>query len=181
MEFLVEAQVTQPATRVVRALMDELDDVTPFMKSVDDVTSLERSEPDTGGVHIIRRWQGSPTTSPAVLRPFLTRESLAWIDDALWFPDHYKVEWKVTSNMSRLYTCGGTNYFEPHPEKPDEWTRVRLTGSVEVHGDKFPGVPAFVGRKVAPKLEKFIIQKLKPNFQDLASGLQRYLDNVAHQ
>ena len=179
MEFLVEAQVTRPADRVVHALMDELDDVTRYMKSVDDVSSIERKEVEDGGVHIIRRWQGSSMTSPAVLRPFLTRESLAWIDDALWFPKNYKVEWKVTSNMSRLYTCSGTNYFEPHPDRPKEWTRVRLTGSVQVHGDKFPGVPAFLGRKLAPKVEQFVIQRLKPNFQDLASGLQRYLDGVA--
>ena len=176
MDFVVEARVTEHADKVVRALMDELDNVTPLMNSVDEVKTLERGEPDGGGTRIVRRWQGSPTTSPAVLRPFLTRESLAWVDDALWFPKQYKVEWSVTSNMSRLYTCGGTNYFEPHPERPDEWTRVRLTGTVTVHGDKFPGVPAFVGRKVAPKLESFIIRKLEPNFRDLASGIQRYLD-----
>ena len=179
MDFVVEAHVTRPATRVVRALMDELDDVTRFMKSVDEVTSLRREESDEGGVHIVRRWQGSPTTSPAVLRPFLTRESLAWIDDALWLPAEYKVRWSVTSNMSRLYTCGGTNYFEPHPDEPEKWTRVRLTGSVQVHGDRFPGVPRFLGNKLAPTLEKFIIQKLEPNFQDLAHGLQRYLDDAA--
>ena len=178
MDFIVEAQVPRPAVRVVRALMDELDDVTRFMKSVDDVSSLRRDELEDGGVHIVRRWQGSPTTSPAVLRPFLTRESLAWIDDAIWYPEEFKVRWTVTSNMSRLYTCGGTNYFEPHPDEPEKWTRVRLTGSVQVHGDKFPGVPSFLGRKLAPKLEAFIIQKLEPNFKDLALGLQRYLEEA---
>ena len=46
MDFVVEAHVTRPATRVVRALMDELDDVTRFMKSVDEVSALRREESD---------------------------------------------------------------------------------------------------------------------------------------
>ena len=178
MEFLVEASVTRPAKRVLRVLMNELEGVTPYMKSVDEVTAMERHEHADGRIHIVRRWQGASATSPAPLRPFLTRESLAWIDDAMWQPGAYKVDWQVTSNMSRLYACSGTNYFEPHPERPEDWTRVRLTGDVRVHGDRFPGVPAFLGKRLAPKVEQFIIQRLKPNFQDLTSGLQRYLDGT---
>jgi hypothetical protein len=179
MDFLVETHLTQPAERVVRAFMDELERVTPYMKSVDDVHTVERDQGEGDAQRIIRKWQGSAMSSPAVLRPFLTKESLSWLDDALWFPSEYRVEWNVTSSMSRLYTCGGTNYFEPHPEHPDEWTRVRLTGKIQIHPDKFPGVPTFLARKLAPALERFIVKKFEPNFRDLAAGLQRYFDDGA--
>jgi hypothetical protein len=179
MDFLVETHLTQPAGRVVRAFMEELECVTPYMKSVDAVKTVERQDTERGSQRIIRKWQGSAMSSPAVLRPFLTKESLSWVDDALWFPDEYRVEWHVTSSMSRLYSCGGINYFEPHPENPEAWTKVRLTGKIEIHADKFPGIPTFLARKIAPSLERFIVRKFEPNFRDLAAGLQRYLDDGA--
>lgn len=176
MKFLVEITLKQPAQHIVRVMMDELDHVTPYMDSVDAVSTLERSDLPDGSTRILRKWQGSTSTSPAVIRPFLTQETLCWLDDARWFPEEYRVEWNVSSNMSKLYACGGINYFEPHPDNKEEWTRARLTGEISVRGDALPGVPTFIGRKVAPTVERFIIRRFEPNFRDLAAGLQRYFN-----
>lgn len=180
MDFFVEETVTHPAERVVRVLLDELESVIPYMESIDDIQTVERDELEDGTIRILRNWQGSAKTSPALIRPFLNKETLRWLDDAHWFPSEFRVEWKVTSKMSKLFTCGGINYFEPHPERPDEWTRARLTGTLTVLGDKLPGVPTFLGRKFAPAVERFVVRRFKPNFSDLAVGLQRYCDVDKH-
>jgi hypothetical protein len=94
----------------------------------------------------------------------------------MWTPSEYKVDWTLTTNLSKFYDCSGTNYFEPHPKEPESATRIRITGQLEVHADKLPAVPSFLASRLKPQVEKFVIDLLAPNLTETAEGLQAYLD-----
>ncbi|MEZ4269537.1 MAG: hypothetical protein R3F39_24520 [Myxococcota bacterium] len=57
-----------------------------------------------------------------------------------------------------------------------ETTLVRISGDLEIFADKLPGVPSFIGKRIAPQVEKFVVNMITPNLVELAPGLQGYLD-----
>jgi hypothetical protein len=181
MDFDLHGHITHPAALVLATMIERMESIVPFLENVEGIETLDRRELPGGRIHIVRRWQGASTAVPLPLRPFLSRELFAWIDTAIWTPTAHKVEWThsmAVSHVAKLYDCTGVNYFEPAPSAPDVATRVRLTGSLRVHGDAVPGVPAFVARRLVPEVERFVIGMIKPNLGSLTKGLQRYLDEV---
>jgi hypothetical protein len=179
MEFNATATVGHPPEVVLETMIERMEEIVPFLPNVASITTLSTAKRRGGAIAIERRWEGSLDGVPAALRRFVSPQWAAWIDSALWTPAQYKVEWKHTAAVQRianLYACGGTNYFEPAPRNPTRITRVRITGELNVYPDALPGVPSLLGRRLAPQLETFIVNLLTPNLTDLASGLQRYLD-----
>lgn len=177
MQFAKESRISHPAKLVLDTMIERLEEVAAFMPSVESIErrSLERRE--DGTIHVVRIWQGTADAAPKAVRPFLSREALRWTDEAVWTPADHKVDWKISTSMSGLYTCGGTNYFEPHPEAPETDTRLRVTGALQVYPDKLPGVPGFLGKRLAPQIEKFVVNLLTPNVMQVATGLQGFLDD----
>ena len=173
--FAIEERVEFPADEVLIVMMDQLPEMVPYLPSVDEIETLERKELEDGIVYLSYRWQGNSSAAPRVIRPFMTKASMAWRDEARWTPEEYKVEWVVHSNLSKLYECSGVNYFQPDPDDPDHATRIRLTGDVLVYEDKMPGVPRFLGRKIAPLVERFVVKRITPNLRDTVVGLADYL------
>ncbi len=179
MHFDKEDHIAHPAPLVLATLLDRLEEVAPFLPSIECIETLEREDLADGRVRIVRRWQGADTGVPTALRPFLSRDLLAWYDTALWTPDEYKVDWSQATAaevVADLYRCSGTNRFEPAPESPTDTTRVAIAGELEVHSDQLPGVPSFLGRSIAPQIERFIVSLITPNLTELSTGLGRYLD-----
>jgi hypothetical protein len=179
MRFDVSNRVTHPASLVLDTMIERMEEIVPFLANVERIETCERRELGDGRLRIVRRWQGAASAAPSALRPFLSRDLFAWIDTAMWTPAEYKVEWTHTTAMSAvaaLYDCSGVNFFEPHPEVPAACTRVRVTGNLIVRAENFPGVPAFLGSRLAPQVERFIIGLITPNLESLAAGLQGYLD-----
>ncbi|MFC1707785.1 hypothetical protein ACFL59_13395 [Planctomycetota bacterium] len=170
--------VTRPPALILETMIERMEQIVPFLPSVESIETLETTRHDDGRVHILRKWQGTAESAPKAVRPFLSKEALAWLDDAWWTADEHKVDWNLSTSLSKLYTCGGTNYFEPSPDDPDGATIMRITGDLEVFPDKMPGIPKFLGRKLAPQVEKFVVKLLTPNLTDLAKGLQGYFDSL---
>jgi hypothetical protein len=175
MRFQKTSKVTHPAAVVLDVMMNRMHEVVPFMPSIESIDLKEREDLPDGRVRIIRHWQGAADVLPIALRPFVSKEALGWIDTAIWTPAAYKVDWTLTTKLSRFYDCSGTNYFEPHPKEPETATRIRITGTLEVHADRLPGVPSFIASRLKPQIEKFVVDMLAPNLTETASGLQRYL------
>jgi hypothetical protein len=169
------------ATAVVDAMIWHLEDLAAFMDNVSEIKTMSFEEVDgpVRKIRTVRHWQGTASSVPALLRPFVTKNSLAWIDHGLWTPSEYKVEWRIESPHSKYSSCTGVNIFAPHPEAPEAKTRCIIAGDFSVHGDKLPAVPSFLGLKMAPRLESLILGFMMPNFRQLAVGLSGYLKDKA--
>ena len=53
---------------------------------------------------------------------------------------------------------------------------MRVTGTLQVYPERLPGIPKFLGKRLAPQVEKFVVGLITPNLTDVAVGLQGYLD-----
>jgi hypothetical protein len=177
MHFDNETRVSHPASDVLETMVERMEDIVPFLETVDAIETLEREELPDGRIKIVRKWQGSESSAPPALAAFVTPEMLAWIDTAIWTPSEFLVDWTIATSMSKLYECGGRNRFGPDPDDPEGATLMRISGELTVYPDKLPGVPGFLARRLAPQIEKFVVNLLKPNLMDVAKGLQGYLDD----
>ncbi len=177
MEFDSETLVSHPAQAVLETMIDRMHDIVPFLDTVEAIEELSREDLGDGRLKIVRRWQGSESSAPPALAAFVTPEMLAWTDTAIWVPDEFYVDWSIATSMSDLYECGGRNSFGPAPSDPESSTLMRVQGTLTVYPDKVPGVPGFLARRLAPQVEKFVVNLLKPNLTDVANGLQGYLDD----
>ena len=100
---------------------------------------------------------------------------LAWRDVALWHDDPKRIEWTFeTSSFESLYRCSGTNYFDA---VSNDQTRIRLTGSIEIFPENMPGVPKLLARRIAPSIEKWLVNMVTPNFAKLPHAIQALLDS----
>lgn len=176
MNFNEQNTLSHPALTVLDTMIHKMEDIVPFLPSVESIETLEKGEESDGKIRVVRRWQGTSDSAPAAIRGFLSREHLAWIDTAIWTPAEWKVDWTLSTSMSKLYDCGGANYYEPEPADPEGSTRMRITGELVVYPERLPGIPKFLARKFAPQVEKFVINLITPNLTDVAKGLQGYLD-----
>lgn len=174
MKFEEVATCDYPAAAVLDAMIYKLEELVPFMDNVSEIKTQVFEERD-GKVHTQRHWQGTSSSVPALLRPFVTKNSLGWTDHAVWTPSEYKVEWRIESKHSKYSRCEGMNLFEPHPDFPETKTRCVIAGEFTVHGDRLPAVPKFLGLKMAPRLESLILGFMLPNFRQLSVGLSSYL------
>lgn len=179
MKFNKSNKVSHPATAVLDLMINRMEEIVPFLPNVEGIELREREELADGRIRIVRHWQGAASNVPSALRPFVSAEMLGWIDTALWSPSAYKVDWAMSTSLSAFYECSGTNYFEPYPKQEETATRVRVTGELTIFPDKLPGIPSFLGSRLAPQVEKFVVALLTPNMEDLAKGLQAYFDGKA--
>ena len=177
MEFDSESLVSHPAQAVLETMIERMEDIVPFLDTVEAIELMSREDLGDGRIRIVRRWQGSESSAPPALAAFVTPEMLSWVDTAIWVPEEFYVDWTIETSMSKLYECGGRNSFGPSPADPDAATLMRVKGSLTVYPDKVPGVPGFLARRLAPQVEKFVVNLLKPNLMDVAKGLQGYLDD----
>ncbi|HVM98456.1 MAG TPA: hypothetical protein VMT89_18825 [Candidatus Acidoferrales bacterium] len=179
MQFSSSQTLSHPAPLVLDTMIHNMEAIVPFLPNVESIATEKSEELSNRQIRIVRHWTGAIDAAPAIVRPFLPAEWLGWTDTAVWTPAEYKVEWTHTPTVTRLaslYDCNGTNYFEPDPTNPTKQTRIRIAGNLVVHPSVLPGVPRFLADRMAPQVEKFIINLVTPNLSDLVSGLQRYLD-----
>ena len=129
MHFEETSAVSHPASDVLETMIERMEEIVPFMPNVAKIETAERGILDDGRERIVRHWTGSVESVPSALQPFFSEELASWIDTALWTAEEYKVEWSLSTSFSKLYDCGGVNYFEPHPDD-DTKTRIRITGEL---------------------------------------------------
>lgn len=181
MHFEETSRVTQPASLILETMIENMQAIVPFLDNIESIDLQSREVLGDGRIKIVRRWQGMSDSVPSALRPFVSRELMGWIDTAFWTPAEYKVEWAqsmCSASVAKLYECSGINYFEPHPEDPEHDTRIRITGDLAVFPEQL-GIPSFLGRRLAPQVESFVVSLLTPNLMGLAKGLQGYFDKQA--
>ncbi|MCC6623403.1 MAG: hypothetical protein IT385_19240 [Deltaproteobacteria bacterium] len=175
MKFEDITSIDEPARASFDAMLWHLEELVPFMDNVAEIRTLKIEELPDGRVVTERRWQGTASSVPALIRPFVTKNSLAWMDYATWTPAEWKCEWRIENKHSKYSSCAGINLFEPHPEAPESRTRCVIAGDFSVYGDRLPAIPKFLGLKMAPKIESIILGFMLPNFRSCSAGIAEYL------
>jgi len=116
MNFQTEDTIAHPAETVLEIMIERIEAIVPYLPNIERIDTLEVKPLRNGRQRIIRRWQANRDQLPPALRPFISTDWLAWIDDAVWIPSEYKVDWSLSTKLGRLYDCFGTNYMEPDPK-----------------------------------------------------------------
>jgi hypothetical protein len=151
-------------------LRDQTPALAAIMPNVESVEELERRE-EPPLVHIYNRWQGSDKKFPKILRPFVSKDELAWFDRAAWDEMTLSCAWQLEGH---LFTCQGLTRLAPEGRSR---TRFHIRGDMRVKPENVPGVPLFLARRIQDPLERFIGNAVRPNLTKIAEAVQRYLDH----
>ena len=178
MNFQQEDTIAHPANLVLDVMIRDIEAIVPFLPNVERIDTLETQSLPDGRQRIIRRWEASSDNVPATLRPFISRDWLAWTDTAVWSPAEYKVDWTLSTKLGRLYDCSGTNSFEPDPKAPKKRTHIRINGNLTVYPPRIPGIPSLLTKRIGPTAERFIVDMLTRDLTSLAKGLDGYLSQA---
>lgn len=179
MDFTASTRIEHNADDIIALMMDRMEEIVPFLPSVDAIETLERETLPDGRVRIVRKWDGNSKGAPKVVRPFASKEVTSWHDIAVWTPSEYKIEWEFSNKYSRFYECSGLTWYRPHPEAPETATELLIEGKLTIEPTKLPGIPTFLGKRLAPQIEKFVVRMVKPNITNVADGLAGYFGQWA--
>ena len=101
---------------------------------------------------------------------------LSWVDRATWDKGRYRCDWNITlTALPEAVTAKGFNVFVDEGDV----TIVQMSGEFVIHPEKVPGVPAFMARRLAPTLEKFVVGLLQPNLKRSNQAVESYLEDNA--
>lgn len=172
MKLEADARIGFPREVVYRAYRDELPDLVPHLPNVRAITVEQRDEyREEGRTELVNVWEAKADI-PKLLSAFVKPEALAWTDRAKWMEPLWQCEWKIEPKVfSRNVNCYGTNTYR----EEGEFTVLQIRGQLEVDPSGIPGVPKMLAGKIAPAVEKFIVNLIKPNLLSVAEGLERYL------
>jgi len=178
MRFEATSQVGFPADVVVRTLIKRMDDLVDHMPNVADIETQVLEEQPDGRVKTVRAWQGTASSVPAVIRPFVTKNSLGWVDYSIWDLTNGTCDWYIENKHSRFSSCSGINSFIVDPDAPETRTILKVEGDFTVFGDKIPAMPRFLGKRMAPTIERIIVGFMMPNFTAMAVGADALLTEL---
>lgn len=174
MQFEYKEIITYPAEQVFPLLRDNTKGLVPHLPNVIDVKRILTEDLDNGNLRTIKEWSGTSASVPSVIRPFIAPDQLKWLDHAEWNSNENSVEWRFeTTTFTGLYTCGGKNYIR---DLGNGTCEVHIAGHLNVQGDKLPGVPRLLGRKLAPTIEKWVVGNVTPNIAAMPTACQLFLD-----
>lgn len=175
MKIHSESRVHHPVDRVYCAYRDRLPDIAAYIPDVREIRVISR-EDGPNGPKLHNEWIAAreiPKIAQSVLKP----EMLRWDDFAEWHDDEHYVAWTLRiPAFPENVRCAGRNTFIPDG---DQATRVVLSGDLQIHLDRFPGVPRFMAKRIAPKVEEFIVKLITPNLERVNQSLEQYLDDLA--
>lgn len=172
MKIHAESRVHHPLETVYLAYRDELPLMAPYIPDVREIVVSKR-EVSPGRVNLLNIWHADREV-PKVAQTFVKPEMLMWEDYAEWDDAARHANWTLVIPAFRNQVrCSGRNaMFADGPNA----TRVVLTGELEIEAHKVPGVPKLLARRMAPKIEAFIVSLVTPNLRRVNASLEQYLD-----
>ncbi|MBW1878298.1 MAG: hypothetical protein JRI25_24670 [Deltaproteobacteria bacterium] len=172
MQINSESHIRHSPQRVLEVYQDLLPEVAAYMPDIREIRVENRKDGD-GVVELQNVWSSDrdiPSYARAVLKP----EHLKWDDFVKWHREGLFGEWEIKTRVfTDAVTCSGRT--ELHDDGKGG-TRVTLTGHFNVDLQSVPGIPGFLGRRIAPKLEGFIVNLITPNLEKTNVAIGEYLD-----
>jgi len=171
MEIRSETRLHHPVQRVFEAYRDRMPEVAAFVPDIREIVVLKREE-DGDRVALHNEWV-SDRDVPKVASKIIKPEHLRWDDYATWTASDLRCEWviKMREFTDAVDCKGQTQLYED-----GDGTRVVLHGNLQIDLRDVPGVPGFLGKRLAPQIEKFIVSLITPNLERTNAAIGRFLD-----
>jgi len=175
MKFTLTDEIPFERAEVYATHRDKLMELVEYLPNVEEVV-VESREDDGDVVRMVNRWKGASSDVPKPLRPVIKPEMLTWIDRATWDESRHRCDWQITlTALPDAVTARGFNVFVDEGDV----TVVQMSGEFVIHPEGVPGVPAFMARRLAPTLEKFVVGLLQPNLKRSNQAVESYLEDQA--
>lgn len=175
-EFEVRKKLPYPLERVFAAYRDELETLPSYLPNIETIQITERRETEPGVVEQVARWQAVEKGNlPRLARPFVSPDILVWIDHATWHEAAHTCDWWFEfPALPAGITCQGHNWFEA---QGDAACLMVLTGRLTIDLAQIRGVPR-LARGLGPRIEKFVLGRVKPNLETTTGALEKLLADV---
>lgn len=171
MKIHSESRIQFPLARVYETYRDRLPEIAAFMPDIREIEVKSRA-PGPRGPRIHNIWRAS-TEIPSIAQGIVRPDMLCWDDHAEWDDAAHHVDWAlVIPAFQEQVRCRGRNaFFADGPQA----TRVVLSGDLDIHLSRIPGVPSLLAGRIAPQVEKFILKLVQPNLENVNRYLERFL------
>lgn len=172
MRFTLTDEIGFPRDVVYAAVRDRVEELVDQLPNIDRIEVLERRI--EGEVHhYVKRWTASASEVPALLRPAIKPEYLQWVDHATWDGAAYTTAWHHDLEFLRgALTARGLNRYIDEGDV----TLIELEGEFTIHPERLTFLPGPVARKIAPALERFVVELVKPNLRSTNQAIERWLE-----
>lgn len=172
MKIRSETRLHHSIDKVFEAYRDRMSEVAAFLPDIESIQVLSRVEED-GRVVLHNEWRGD-VEIPKVASKFLKPEHLRWDDYATWQTDTRSCSWRIETRVfNDGFSCSGTTKLT----EDGDGTRIVLDGDLKIQLQGVPGVPGFLGKRLAPQIEKFVVALIAPNLEKTNEAIGRYLDS----
>ncbi|RMF12335.1 MAG: hypothetical protein D6761_12965 [Candidatus Dadabacteria bacterium] len=173
MDFSFDAELDAPADAVFRTLQFDLSELIPLLPNIERVDLVASQENEQGLPYTLHHWFATPGMAPTLIRPFVTANMTQWLDHGTWNAAAGTIDWRFESpTMRDLYDCGGTHHVL---ERDAGRSTLRFSGTFAINAAAVPGVPTFLVRRVAPALEKFMLNMIVTNLRELPRAIATHL------
>ena len=172
MKINSESRINHPLDAVYVAYRDELPGIAGYIPDIKEIQVKSRAPSDTG-VSIHNLWIADRDL-PRMMKGVIKPEMMQWDDFAEWNDGEHYVAWRlVIPAFKSQVRCEGRNSFFAD----GGGTRVVLTGDLNIRLENVPGMPKFMAKKMAPKIEEFIVKLITPNLKLVNESLGAFLDD----
>ena len=174
MKLEADARIAFPREVVFSAYRDRLAELVPYLPNVRSIEVQERTD-SVGGVegrtNMVNIWSANADI-PKLLQGVVPPDAVKWTDRAEWDQSLWTCKWQIEPAVfTRNVRCGGLNTYR----EENGQTLLEIRGHLEVDPTGIPGVPRLLAGKVAPMVESFIVNLIKPNLVSVADGLGQFL------
>jgi len=159
-----------PRELVFRTYRDRLPELVPHLPNVKEIRVESRS--DEGPIsQLVNRWEANADV-PKMARSVVKPEMMVWLDHARWDEAAWTCDWRIEHATFREQVhCQGRNHYVADGDR----TRLEIRGEISVDATRIPGVPRMLAGTLAPVIERFIVQTIRPNLVSTADGVQAFL------
>jgi len=172
MQIRSESRLHHPVEMVFEAYRDRMPEVAEFVPDIREII-VHRRDVDGDKVTLHNEWV-SDRDVPKVAAKLIKPEHLRWDDHAVWHASEHRCEWVIKMRaFTEAVDCKG----QTRLISDGDATRVVLDGNLELDLRDIPGVPAFLGKRLAPQIEKFIVSLITPNLERTNAAIGRFLDS----
>ncbi len=170
MKLEADARISFPRELVYSTYRDRLPELVPYLPNITGITVKSRE--DEGQVSKLLNIWDAQAEIPKVAQAIIKPEMASWLDHAAWNQADWSCDWRIeTKVFTENVNCGGHNTYV----EDGEGTILKIRGDLDVSLKGIPGVPRLLAGKIAPVVEKFIVNLIKPNLLSVAKGLEDFL------